>query len=264
MEACPLLEPFEPGGAPEASHADEIPRDEDTGEALVDCVVGSGAAFDAETERWSFDLTFAAEAWSSGELDNHGVLIRPTGGPNLAFGDPDTSTNAQIVLGTEDVTVAMDTAEPPPPAEPLGDEAGLPAGGEDFDDQPADSMSFEEDGGGFDDAAGGDAGAGMGEAPDVDGPEVADDMGGAEDGQAMDEPAVASPQLDEATPAGGPVDAPWWIWLLVPAFAGGSYLVTNALTGPVTAGATGSSAQGGGAMSRLVAKSGGGGPLNPA
>ena len=260
MEACPLLEPFEPGGAPEASHSDEIPRDEDTGEPLVDCVVGSGASFDEEAERWSFDLTFAAEAWSSGELENHGVLIRPTGGPNLAFGDPDTSTNAQIVLGTEDVTVAMDSAEPPPPAEPLGDAPGLPE--DDFDDQPAESMAFEEDTGGFDAGdSGADAGAGMGEAPDVDGPEVADDMGAPEGGEPVDEPAVASPQLDEATPAGGPVDAPWWIWLLVPAFAGGAYLVTNALTAPVTAVAGSSGQAGGGAMSRLV--SNGGGP-NPA
>jgi hypothetical protein len=263
MEACPLTEAFEPAGAPEASHADDIPRDEDTGEPLVDCVVGSGASFDEETDRWSFDLTFAAEAWSSGELENHGVLIRPTGGPNLAFGDPDTSTNAQIVLGTDDVTVAMDTAEPPPEAAPLDDAPSMEDGA-DFDEQPGDSMAFEEDSGGFDDAAGGDAGAGMGEAPDVDGPEVADDMGAPEGGEAVDEPAVASPQLDEATPAGGPVDAPWWIWLLVPAFAGGAYLVTNALTAPVTAGAAGSVAGGGGAMSRLVSKSGGGGPLNPA
>jgi hypothetical protein len=267
MEACPLLEPFEPGGAPEASHSDDMPRDEDTGEALVDCVVGSGASFDEETERWSFDLTFAAEAWNSGELENHGGLIRPTGGPNLAFGDADTTTNAQIVLGLEDVTVAMDTAEPPPEAAPL-DAPSLDDGG-DFGEEPADSMAFEADeggfdeGGGFDDAAGGDAGAGMGEAPDVDGPEVADDMGAPEDGEAVDEPAVASPQLDEATPAGGPVDAPWWIWLLVPAFAGGAYLVTNALTAPVTAGAAGAATGGGGAMSRLVSKSGGG-PLNPA
>jgi hypothetical protein len=262
MEACPLLEPFEPEGAPQAAHADEIPRDEETGEPLIDCVVGSGASFDEETERWSFDLTFAAEAWSSGELENHGVLIRPTGGPNLAFGDPDTSTNAQVVLGTDDVTVAMDSAEPPPPAEPLGDEAGLPPAEDDFDDQAADGMAFEEDDGGFDDA-GGDAGAGMGEAPDVDGPEVADgEMGAPEEGGPVDEPAVASPQLDEATPAGGPVDAPWWIWLLVPAFAGGAYLVTNALTAPVTAGAP-VTAERGGAMSRLVSR-GSGGPLNPA
>jgi hypothetical protein len=263
MEACPLLEPFDPEGAPQAAHADDMPRDEETGEVLVDCVVGSGAMFDEDTERWSFDLTFAAEAWNSGEIENHGVVVRPTGGPNLAFGDPDTSTNAQIVLGLDDVTVAMDTAEPAPEAAPLDDAPSLDDDG-DFGEEPADGMDFEEESGGFDE--GGDAGADMGGdsgAPDVDGPEVAEDMDAPAEGEAVDEPEVAaSPQLDDATPAGGPVDAPWWIWLLVPAFAGGAYLVTNALTAPVTAAAGGAGAGGGGAMSRLISK--GGGPINPA
>jgi hypothetical protein len=261
MEACPLTQPFEPGGAPQASHAEELPReeshdDDELGPPAVDCMLGGTGSYDEEAERWVFDLAFAADAWSSGELENHGVLISPIGVPNLAYGDPDLTTNAQITLDTEDVKVAMDTAEPPPPVEELDSPGELGEMGE-LGEEPmaSDDMSLE-DGGGFDDAPSAD---GFDDGGAAGAPEVADDPGGEIVDEPVDDPEVADgQQLEQAAPAGSEPGTPWWTWLLVPTFAGGAYLVGNAMTASPLAAVSGGERPG--AMSRLIASRTGGTP----
>jgi hypothetical protein len=251
IEACPLLSAFDPAGAPQASHSDDLPHrgEEDAREVDVDCILGANGVRD-DDGTWSFDLTFAAASWASGDLPNHGILLRPSGGYNLAFGDPDTSTNAQVVLDTEDVRAAMETAEAlpdPGPMEPMGG----------FED----GMSFEEDGfeddgfgGDFEDGAGFDADApmdaGLSDAPDLDAEFADDDLGAAPMG---DDPAVAAP-VDTVAAGGSGAITPWWVWLLVPAFFGGAYLTNQALTAPAVATAAGAAQ--GGALSRLIAQRG--------
>lgn len=252
MEACALTKPFEPSEAPQAQHRDDIPRDEpfeegELGPVATDCLLGGTGTLDEEGEHWVFDLTFAVDAWASGEAENHGVLISPAGVPNLAFGDPDSSTFSQATLDHTQATAAFETAEPPPPIEPMdappmaesgGGEAQPPETGSDFDDAPAPSDSGD---GGLDDPA------------VADDPEMGDEPAASEP---VDEPAVASPDQQQATPAAsGPSPSPW-TWLLVPVFAGGAWLVTRSLTAPVAA-AAGGGAGNGGAMSRLIASRGG-------
>ena len=63
---------------------------------------------------WVFDLTFAAQAWTEGVdgevLANQGIMLRPLGAPNFAYGDPDFSTNWVVSLADSTAT----DAEPAP------------------------------------------------------------------------------------------------------------------------------------------------------
>ena len=252
MEACALTQPFEPSDAPQTQDAEQdLPREEpreegELGEPAVDCLLGGTGVLDEEGEHWVFDLTFAVDAWASGESDNHGVLISPAGVPNLAFGDPDSTTFAQIALDVTGATAEMDTEEPPPPVEGLGDEPGL----DEPMDEPADAAAPND----FDDAHAPSSQPSNGQ--DLDSPQVADEpeMGDEPVGsESVDEPATAAPETQATTPAASPAPSPW-TWLLVPVFAGGAWLVTRALTAPVAAAAAGGNA---GAMSRLIESRGG-------
>lgn len=262
VEACPLLEPFDPGGAPMASDAAELPQHEVDGddEPAIDCTFGGNGVFDEDAGVWRIDLAFTAQAWADGEIDNHGVLLRPVGAPNLAFGDPDLSTNAQLLLDLTEVTAALETAEPFEPGdfdefdefdepelggEELGDE-GFDAGdagfdaGDDFDEVGTDLGDLGGDvGGGFD-------------APDLD-DELAFDADAPDvaDGMELGDTEEVALEAQAARPAGSEPLTPWWVWLLAPLLIGGAYLTGSAVLAPapVIAGAGG-----GGALSRMLEK----------
>lgn len=246
IEACPLTQAFEGTEAGEARSDDEIPReegdDDGPGPLALNCILGANGQFDEDAGTWSFDLTFAAEDWSSGELDNHGVLLRPAAAPNLAFGDPDTSTNAQVVLDVTTASATVETAPPPEPVEPLeplstdGGAGGVDDGG--GGEAPAPEVSFGEPvdtGGGVE--TGGGTGLGTGQ------PDVAP----AEPAPETDAPAVAAPDTE---PAASVPQTPWWVWTLVPVFLGGMYVMAQALVADPAL-ATGAR---GGAMTRLIAQ----------
>jgi hypothetical protein len=97
IEACPIIEPWQGGSAQGAAlDGTRLPD--------VDCLNGTTGRYDAASNTWTFDLTFAAQAWTEGDADgevlaNEGVLLRPVGAPNLAYGDPDLSTNWVVSLG---------------------------------------------------------------------------------------------------------------------------------------------------------------------
>ena len=97
IEACPIVEPWQ-GGPAQGAGLDAVRVPE------ADCLLGTTGAFDPATGTWTFDLTFAAQAWLGGAdggttLANEGILLRPVGAPNLAYGDPDLSTNWLVSLG---------------------------------------------------------------------------------------------------------------------------------------------------------------------
>jgi hypothetical protein len=148
IEACPLTEPFEPGGAPFAQPDDDIPRSsEDDESPAVDCLFGSDGQYDEDEQVWRFDLTMAAAAWHAGELDNHGILLQPSGAPNLAFGDPDTSTNAQVVLDVTTAVLGMAFQPPLPPVDTDGsDEASDSEPPPDDSDDGFGDDGFDDDG----------------------------------------------------------------------------------------------------------------------
>lgn len=229
IEACPFTAPFDESPPPQALSDDDIPRGED-GDLAVDCLYGSNGTFDDESLTWSFDLTFAAMAWSEGTLENHGLFLRPIGGANLAFGDPDTSQNAQVVLDTTQAVVAeVQTAPapepfvpPPPPPANSGQVGGEqqtntsppPASSTVF--PPAAAAPPAEDGG-------------------VPAPETAPEPAPA--------PAPAPVAAEQAEPG-----TFWAMWLLVPVFLGGMYMLAQSLTAEPTVVAAGR----GGAMTRLI------------
>lgn len=100
IEACPATEEWDGGDAQNAGlRGTRLPD--------VDCLIGTTGDFDAATGTWVFDLTFAAQAWTGGAIDgevvpNEGVVLRPLGAENLAYGDPDLSTNWLVSLADED------------------------------------------------------------------------------------------------------------------------------------------------------------------
>lgn len=97
IEACPILEPWNGGDAQDAAlDGTRLPDS--------DCIRGTTGVFDPATATWTFDLTFAVQAWSTGSSDgvvlpNEGIILRPVGAPNVAYGDPDLSTNFIVSLG---------------------------------------------------------------------------------------------------------------------------------------------------------------------
>jgi hypothetical protein len=254
IEACPLLSAFDPAGAPQAAHADELPHREEGDERYldVDCILGANGVR-SDDGVWSFDLTFAATAWVEGEIENHGILLRPSGAPNLAFGDPDTSTNAQVVLDLADVRASMETMEAFDDDYTMGDlgdlEDGMAFEEESFDDGGFDGL---DDGASFDADAPMDAG--FSDSPDLDAEFSDEELAAA---PMVEEPAQSAP-VETMAAGDGAVVTPWWVWLLVPAFFGGAYLTSQALTAPVAAGAAASGS--GGALSRLIAQRAAAGP----
>jgi hypothetical protein len=132
IEACPTVEPWA-GGDAQAAAADgtRVPD--------ADCVLGTTGVYDPAAGTWSFDLTFAAQAWTEGApgeepLANEGFILRAVGAPNLAYGDPDLSTNWVVSLGDAEAAdaerpviryttapVAADVDPGPPPAVAIPD-----------------------------------------------------------------------------------------------------------------------------------------------
>ncbi|MBA2608411.1 MAG: hypothetical protein H0U92_05710 [Actinobacteria bacterium] len=95
IEACAVIQPWNAGRGQAASlDGSRLPD--------VNCLIGTTGAFDKAAKAWVFDLTFAAQAWTEGVdgqvLDNQGIMLRPLGAPNLAYGDPDFSTNWVVSL----------------------------------------------------------------------------------------------------------------------------------------------------------------------
>ena len=232
VEACPFTAAFEEGTS-QTPPADGHP---------VDCLYGSNGVRVPGTEGvWLFDLTFAAAAWADGTLANNGVIFRPSGAPNLAYGDPDATTIAQATFESTQIAAAIETS-------PATDDAPAP-----FAPAPgnSDSGSFDSSGstsGGFSSAPSGGVSSDPFAAP-----------GGTTVDEAASAPQVAEPapaaqdQLATAPVAGVTEDAPagsaWWIWLLVPIFAAGSWMTAQSLTAEV---ALGTARERAGAMTRLI------------
>lgn len=242
IEACPLTVPVpEDAEPPQSVPVAEISEENVDGELVpaVDCLFGSNGAFDADAGTWSFDLTTAARAWADGTLEDHGVLLRPTGAPNLAFGDPDTSTNAQVVLDVAEAPKAtFASSEPPPPPAPF--EPAPPA---------TDPSTSSGSTGSSPSMVSNPPSSGMfssspdqsGTAPSTSPPaEVAPPEADAGASQGDQTTAL------DATPATSPT-TPWTVWLLVVPFAGGAWLLARSLTTEVAV-----SSSRPGALTRLV------------
>jgi len=95
IEACPVIQGWNAGRAQGANlDGSNVPD--------VDCLTGTTGVFDTKTRTWHFDLSFAVQAWTEGSggklLANQGIMLRPLGAPNFAYGDPDFSVNWVVSL----------------------------------------------------------------------------------------------------------------------------------------------------------------------
>lgn len=246
IEACPLTVPIpEDAAAPRSAPARDVSTENADGEQVeaVNCLYGSLGTFDADAGEWSFDLTFAMQAWNDGTLEPHGLLLRPTGAPNLAFGDPDTSTNAQTVLDvTEAPKATFATSEPPPPPEPL---APLPP-----PSQPSSTPASSGTASGTTAPPPSSSGSSLSVPTPV--------SSGSTSTPTTTPPAEVAPPASAPSAVEQPValdaapasqrSTPWTVWLLLVPFGGGAWLVSRSLGEQLTV-PVGSS---GGALTRLV------------
>lgn len=251
VEVCPLTEPFEEGRS-------QAPPEKQP----VDCNFGATAErIEGGDGTWLVDLTFTAQAWATDQIPNHGILIRPTGAPNVAYGDPDPTTNAQVTF-TQEILAAAEFQDKPAPAAPF-DDSGFGDGGQ---SSGVDSGGFSADNGGFSSAPSGGGDGGFSSDPfsapatgGVDDGGIAPEVAPGDDGSFADESAgapVAGPATEPAS-----TGSAWWMWLLVPIFAAGAWMTAQSLTAePVVS--TGAVSRNG-AMTRLIARNQGGTSTSP-
>lgn len=222
VEACPIIDDWEGGQNQDAAEAPDrdIPErvtqdgEETTLEPQLDC--GFGATGQRQDDgTWVFDLTFAAEAWTAGDMENRGVFLRPLAAENLAYGDPDPSTFDQVTFHGKDA-----------------DEEQRP--GIVFATEPApDLVTFDD----FSSAGPASSGSLTPSAPRAGTETFTETFGGLDaaqtpvDSRPAVEPAPQEPPR-QAAPAGltsEPITE-WWVWLLLPLGLAGTWLVSQALT----------------------------------
>jgi hypothetical protein len=87
IEACLVTKPWQAGNSQDIATAPK-----------TDCLYGTTGVYDAKANTWTFDLSSVAQAWLDGVYPNEGIELHPIGAPNVAYGDPDASTNSLISL----------------------------------------------------------------------------------------------------------------------------------------------------------------------
>lgn len=219
IEACPAVEPWN-GGSAQGAGADGT-RLPDT-----DCLLGTTGVYDAAAGTWTFDLTFAAQAWTQAEsgetlLPNEGIVLGPVGAPNLAYGDPDLSTNWVVSLADstaaegERPVIRYSTVE-------LSEDTVTPDGTDGFDPGLGDPLPPS-----FDPLP----------APGVPSNPPAVSLGGA-----------ISARYGERSTSAGDGYLPGWVWLAIPLGALGAWLFARSLDATPAA-----ARRRPGALSKLVA-----------
>jgi len=197
IEACPIVQPWNAGRGQSASlDGSRLPD--------IDCVTGTTGSFDTESGAWTFDLTFAAQAWTEGVdgevLDNQGIMLRPLGAPNFAYGDPDFSTNWVVSLA--DSTAADASLRPRVRYTTVTDDVGTVVDPGGFVDLPAND---------FDDS-------GFDLGPDGSFPSTG---GGTGTGSALPVPKARIAQSHGSTPG--------WVWLALPLGLIGAFMFDQSL-----------------------------------
>jgi hypothetical protein len=181
------------------------PSQDPTTRPAVDCVLGAIGERDEEAGTWSFDIAAIANEWASGAAPNEGIYLGPLGAQNVAYGDPDPSTNFQISLATA-------------PGDD-GPKAIVATG-----DKPEEITDLPIDSGTGDGGAAGPLGNVSAFGAALDNPGSLTSGVDTGDGGASAEPVTSTRR--QAT---GEARTPWWLWLLVPLGAAGSYALAQSL-----------------------------------
>jgi hypothetical protein len=209
VEACILRQPFTAGASQDG-----------TKRPAADCLTGGTGKHDATAKTWTFDISPIVQAWVDGE-PNEGIYLGPLGAQNVAYGDPDPSTNFQVSLNTTS--------------------GNGPRAVTSFGDKPAD---FSDSGSSV---LGGSLGSDLSVAGPVDNSNpfsaplgsVSPSIGGTS--------GTATPAAATRRAAQSQASSAWWLWLLIPIGVAGCYALGQALDAtPQVA------ARRPGAMTRLV------------
>jgi hypothetical protein len=198
IEACPATQTW--NGGPAQGAALDGTRLPD-----VSCLTGTTGSWDPGSGTWTFDLTFAAQAWTTGlegaePLPNEGVVLRAAGAPNLAYGDPDLSTNWIVSLADSTAASGLRPViryTTVPVADDGGGSAVLPDDA--FEIPP------------FGDSTGG---LGLG------GPSLGDGGGSV---------GALRARYAEVPDGGGDPHTPGWVWVGLPLLAAGALMFAEAL-----------------------------------
>lgn len=200
IEACPIVEPWEPG---ENQDAANLPA--------YDCAFGANGERQ-EDGTWRFPLAFAMQAWLDGLIPFHGLYLGPVGPENLEYGDPDFSSNFAIYLSGQEAAAEAAPRYEFVATEGLDDSFG-PVGG------PVSTPSGPSGGGGFGGGTSVGGGSGFTPAPSNGFDDGGTDLAGAPDvAEPVPGPADSPRAAGPDRPAGEPVSAtlPLQMWLLLP------------------------------------------------
>lgn len=226
VEACPITGTWE---AETSQDEDDLPE--------VDCLFTTAGAPVEGTTSWVFDLTFMAQAWYDGLIEPNGILLRPGGAENFAYGDPETTYSKQVtfestvqyaVASSEEPTFEAPPPLPPPPPAPSSGSGGTGSTDVFFTPDQGSSQPLNVPSGG--------TSTGTEQPPAV--------------SQPTPEPVAAQPEQHQTLAAGTPLgepESPWWLWLLLVPFLGGAWLMTRALEEQAAV-----ATQRSGAMTRLL------------
>ena len=131
IEACLVTKPWQDGTSQDIATAPK-----------TDCLYGTTGKYDAAANTWTFDLSSVAQAWLDGVYPNEGIELHPVGAPNVAYGDPDASTNSLISLTSAGAATGAvpqlrvatspkpsdDTSTPAPAVSDTGSDTGTSGG----------------------------------------------------------------------------------------------------------------------------------------
>lgn len=231
IEACAVTGDWKAGASQDA-----------TTQPARDCIFGANGERDGDEGTWTFDLSLLVQAWVDGTTPNQGIYLGPLGADNLAFGDPDTSTNWQVSVGGKDAPEDDRPKIRYAISEGFGDDFGL-------DDEvlPLDEGEFD-DAGGFDDVVPSSdpfsvpvddsALGGVGRSPSIGKGSASGGASGTPSGRTLE--GVLAGTSHPRTP--------WWLWLLLPLGAALAYAYARSFEEDPRAARAGQ-----GALTRLMA-----------
>lgn len=201
IEACPITQTWNGGPAQAASlDGSRLPD--------VNCLTGTTGVFDPKTSTFTFDLSFAVKAWTESEggaapMANEGILLRPLGAPNLAYGDPDLSTNWIVSLADSTAAAGL---RPVIRYTTVPDETDLVT-----DTIPP--IDLPPGGGGTDGGSGG-----------LDLPSVPTTGGGTGAPAGGDRPVVRTTAFESES------HTPGWVWIAIPLGLAAAYIFEQSLS----------------------------------
>lgn len=179
IEACMITSAWEAG---ESQDPATIPK--------KDCIVGGLGKHDAGAGTWTFDLSGVLQAWLDGK-PNMGITLAPEGAQNVAYGDPDPSTNFILTLQS----AAQARIDVGPPLEELPIDTGVGVA----DEAPLDAGGISDSGPSLV------SGAGVSAPTQI--------------GRGATRPKLIASKSS----------TPWWVWLIIPFVLGGAAALSIAL-----------------------------------